>query len=287
MNAKNRHRIAAGVLFSALAFTGASFAQSGGSTQADARRNADTARSAASTEAVAQPRAMRASKLIGADVENAKGENLGEIKDLVVDAQNERVRYAVLSHGGVMGIGDKLFAYPVSMLQARSGDADEFVLDVNKEKLEQAPGFDKNKWPDWGDNAYTSRIDQYYGASGRVDGQRDPKMVLASDLIGKNLDDRAGKDAGEIDDLIVDASTGRVQYAVVDFDDSWTQQAEDQLVAIPLSSIAVSGEKNDKLVIDVPRERIDMSLAFSKDRWPDFNDPSWTQKNRNRAPSRS
>ncbi|HEY0877457.1 MAG TPA: PRC-barrel domain-containing protein [Zeimonas sp.] len=227
---------------------------------------------------------MRASKIIGTNVENANGENIGEIKDMMVDVQNERVRYVVLSHGGVLGIGDKLFAYPMSMVESQGRNGDKLVMNVDKERLEKAPGFDKNKWPSFADSKYTGEVDKYYGADSTRDGQKAGNLVRASDLIGKDFDDRNGKEAGEIDDLIVDSSTGNVEYAVVDFDDSWAKNTDGKLVAIPLNQISVSGEKHDKLVIQTSSDRIDMSHAFASNEWPDFSNPEWTQRRGAMAP---
>ena len=222
---------------------------------------------------------MRASEIIGARVENPGGENLGDIQDMVVDLQNQEVRYVVLSHGGILGIGDKLFAYPLSMVETKSGDEDRLVIDADKERLENAPGFAKNQWPDFADSSYTGRIDQYYGSdSARRDGATPGNTVRASELIGKNFDDAQGNDAGEIEDLIVDASTGRIQFAIVDFDDSWNEQADDRLVAVPLSSFALRGDDNDDLVIQSSAASIDMSHAFASSDWPDFNDAAWRSR---------
>ena len=81
---------------------------------------------------------------------NRAGENLGEIEELMIDLENGRVAYAVVSFGGFVGIGNKLFAVPFEALEL---DAENhcFVLDVPREKLEKAPGFDKDKWPDFAD----------------------------------------------------------------------------------------------------------------------------------------
>lgn len=356
MSPKSRHLYSAGVLFSALAFAGATYAQSSGtSTSSDraasapstnsqsassgsastntssnrsssaagsastdssttatppasaaagssgsaaasgASDRADTKRSQAGTSstestagttgassstgasAASQGHALRASKVIGADVENANGDDIGEIKDLVIDTQSENVRYVVLSHGGILGIGDKLFAYPMSKVQTQRGDDDQIVMDVSKDKLENAPGFDKDKWPDFADATYTSEIDRYYGAESRAraDGEKPAHVVRASELIGKNFDDRQGNDAGEIDDLIVDSSTGRVHFAIVDLDDDWNKQADGKLVAIPLKEFAMSGEDNDKLVIQSSSDAIDTSRAFSRNEWPKLDDPMW------------
>lgn len=283
MNPKGRRLLSAGVLFSALVFGGATCAQPGGApgaepSQAGAGDGSGNARAGLSVDSITQPHAMRASRIIGADVENADGGHIGRIRDMVVDARNERVRYVVLSRGAVSGTGDRLFAYPMSMVETRGGNSDTLVINVNQEKLDRAPGFDGNKWPDFADGGYTGRIDRYYGSSSRHDGEQAGKPVRASDLIGRGFDDTRGRKAGELRDLIVDSSTGRVEYAIVDFDDSWTKKTDGRLVAIPLSDITVSGRKNDRLVIGISPERIDMSHAFASNQWPDFSDPAWARQ---------
>jgi sporulation protein YlmC with PRC-barrel domain len=88
----------------------------------------------------------RASKIIGTDVKNSKGEDLGDIKDLVLDPMSGRLSYVVVSYGGLLGMGDKLFAIPWSAVRW-STDKDYFVLNMDKEALKNAPGFDEDHWP--------------------------------------------------------------------------------------------------------------------------------------------
>jgi sporulation protein YlmC with PRC-barrel domain len=89
----------------------------------------------------------RVSKIIGTDVKNSKAENLGDVKELVLNPESGQVVYAVVSFGGVLGMGDKLFAVPWTALHwAR--DKEYYVLDVDKNTLKKAPGFDKKHWPD-------------------------------------------------------------------------------------------------------------------------------------------
>lgn len=89
----------------------------------------------------------RASKIIGTKVKNPKGESLGEIKELVLDPKTGQVVYAVVSFGGALGVGDKLFAIPWNGL-VWTADKEYYVLDLDKDTLKNAPGFDKKHWPD-------------------------------------------------------------------------------------------------------------------------------------------
>jgi sporulation protein YlmC with PRC-barrel domain len=107
-------------------------------------------------------RVLAAATLTGDAVRNSAGEELGKVNEIMIDIPTGRVAYAVLSFGGILGMGDKLFAIPWGALRI---DEDEkcFVLDVEKRVLETADGFDKNNWPDFEDTAWRSRIYQHYG----------------------------------------------------------------------------------------------------------------------------
>jgi sporulation protein YlmC with PRC-barrel domain len=92
-------------------------------------------------------KANKASGLIGMNVRNHQDERLGEIKDLVVDLHSGKIAYAVLSVGGFLGIGDKLIAVPSSAFTL-SPNQDHLLLNADKARIENSPGFAKNAWPD-------------------------------------------------------------------------------------------------------------------------------------------
>lgn len=107
---------------------------------------------------------LSAGSLKGTDVVNKAGENLGELEELMVDLSNGRVAYAVLSFGGFMGLGDKLFAIPWKAFTVDQ-NREEIVLNVDKEVLEDAPGFDKNNWPQVATSAWLNNVYSHYGYS--------------------------------------------------------------------------------------------------------------------------
>jgi sporulation protein YlmC with PRC-barrel domain len=123
------------------------------------------ARSGASVDSGPGPKLMGANTLTGDDVYNLTGESLGEIKEIMLDTRTGQVAYAVLSFGGIMGMGTKLFAVPWQLLTLDTTNKC-FLLDIPKERLENAPGFDKDDWPDMSSPSWTSQIDSFYGASG-------------------------------------------------------------------------------------------------------------------------
>ena len=108
------------------------------------------------------PEIMGANTLTGNDVYNNADEDLGDIKEIMIDMRNGRVSYAVLSFGGFLGMGEKLFAVPWSALKLDTENK-RFVLDVDKEDLQDAPGFDKDNWPDMADPTWINKIHSYYG----------------------------------------------------------------------------------------------------------------------------
>src|SRR5438552_15672242 len=109
------------------------------------------------------PEVMDASTLSGDSVVNSGGDDLGKIEAIMLDVTGGRIAYAVLSFGGFLGMGSKLFAIPWSALTL---DEDEkcFILEMDKARLENAPGLDKDRWPDMADPTWRNQVYDYYGA---------------------------------------------------------------------------------------------------------------------------
>jgi sporulation protein YlmC with PRC-barrel domain len=112
---------------------------------------------------------LTARSIMGDDVVNTTGEKVGDIKDLMVDVNKGCIAYAVLEYGGFLGLGEKLFAVP---WQAFTVDEDNkrLVLNVAKERLQNAPGFDKDHWPMSNDANWYDNVDQYYGYGSGMSG---------------------------------------------------------------------------------------------------------------------
>ncbi|NMG36789.1 PRC-barrel domain containing protein [Azoarcus sp. TTM-91] len=108
------------------------------------------------------PEVMAAGTLQGDAVVNADGEDLGKIKEIMIDVPSGQVAYAVLSSGGFLGLGDRLYAIPWTALALDVGRKC-FVLDVDAERLKNAPGFDKDHWPSMADSTWAKEVHAYYG----------------------------------------------------------------------------------------------------------------------------
>jgi sporulation protein YlmC with PRC-barrel domain len=109
---------------------------------------------------------LSASTLNGNDVKNAQGENLGQVKDIMLDTENNRISYYVLSFGGLLGMGNKLFAIPPEAMKLNTAEKC-FVLNINKDRLDKAEGFDKDQWPNMADSTFRSNLYQHYGIADR------------------------------------------------------------------------------------------------------------------------
>jgi sporulation protein YlmC with PRC-barrel domain len=211
---------------------------------------------------------VRASKLIGMEVRNAQDENLGEINDLVVDVNNQRVHYAILAFGGFMGMGEKLFAYPVRVFSmGREGDA--LVLNVEKERLKAAPGFERDRWPDWqAEDGYRTEVDRYYGPTVQVEPKPDMQLRRASQLLDADVAAN-GEDVGDVDDMVVNLSNGQVQFVVVELEEGWAQP--DRLTLLPLRAFQHTLQNTEDLTLRLSRNQVATAPGFAKDRWPDLD----------------
>jgi len=107
-------------------------------------------------------RVLSASTLAGDDVYDPKGEKLGSVKEIMLDIEAGKISYVVLSFGGFLSIGEKLFAVPWSALTVDTENK-RLVMDTNEERLKEAPGFDTDNWPNMADPAWEKTVHDYYG----------------------------------------------------------------------------------------------------------------------------
>ncbi|HEX5738347.1 MAG TPA: PRC-barrel domain-containing protein, partial [Hydrogenophaga sp.] len=162
----------------------------------------------------------------------------------------------------------------VGVLQT-SGD--RLLLDVPKDRLEKAPGFDRNVWPDWIDTRYRDEVDRHFGPGvAGPESLKNVRLVRASELVDMDVNDKQGADAGEIEDLVVNLGSGSVRYAVLDFDKAWS--VDDKLLALPLNTLRVPAGDDDEAVLQVPREKLKMANGFDEDKWPDLNSAQYLER---------
>ncbi|MDI6854652.1 MAG: PRC-barrel domain-containing protein [Deltaproteobacteria bacterium] len=190
----------------------------------------------------------RAGKMIGLTVKDDKGEELGTVKDFLIDNRGE-VQYLILSRGGILGIGDKLTPIPFRAAEADIREESVVLQNVDKQKLEQAPTFSEREWVVLADPEFEREVYSYYGQEpqhqfqeqrqreqfqkesrpykrgtyqqqqmstkpyGRMSEQA--MMNRAGEMLGRTVKDDRGKRLGTVKDLVID-DRGEVQYLVLD-----------------------------------------------------------------------
>lgn len=104
---------------------------------------------------------VKASEVTGVNVKNIKDENLGTINEVVIDKSTGKVSYLVLDFGGFMGFGNKFFAVPWHQFTYHE-EKDCFILNLDEKQLKNAPGFDKDNWPNFTSKEVANSIEQFY-----------------------------------------------------------------------------------------------------------------------------
>jgi len=216
--------------------------------------------------------------LVGMHVESARGEDLGEIHDIVVHPGGA-TSYAVLSFGGWMGIGDKLFAMPWTVLKRVEGDAKQrsgehkLVLPIEKSRLKSAPGFDKSHWPSMANADWTHDIDAFYKDAANPNTAKPVEAAARNSVISWRLSELQGievttpdgKDLGDIKGLAID-SDGRVNYAVLSV--GGFLGIGDRLVAVPWDAMkfSLAGDDGSKKLVSLATTKEQLAKA------PEFKD---------------
>lgn len=100
-------------------------------------------------------------KVEGTAVYNRDGERLGTIKNFMVGKRDGRVRYAVLSFGGLFGMGERFHPLPWDVLTYDT-DKGGYVVDLDKEILRNSPSYERGSEPTY-DRTYGEQVYGYYG----------------------------------------------------------------------------------------------------------------------------
>lgn len=126
------------------------------------RTHSDTSSPTYTQAALADELLLSTHTLIGSEVVTRTDEKLGSVKDFMMNTASGSINYAVISAGGFLGIGDKLYAVPWEALSLDT-QAKNFILDVDVEQFKSAPGFEKDDWPDMADATWARSVRGHYG----------------------------------------------------------------------------------------------------------------------------
>ena len=232
------------------------------------------------------PMTVRSSHLIGMRVRNKENKDVGAIDDLVVSLGSGKIRYAALSFGGFAGLGTKLFAVPWEALTFKFGEKDRYlVFDVDADDLKNAPGFDKSNWPNVGDASWASSVDKYYKIDRTAASAGEKKVgenITYDDAYRvstiKNMEVRngAGRDIGNISELVFNLKDGNISYAALSFGS--IAGLGGKLFAVPFSAFKLQHAANDRhLVLNISEEKLKAAPGFDTNHWPNTADADWSR----------
>lgn len=210
---------------------------------------------------------FKASALIGIPFRNAKNESLGKLDDLVVN-KDGKIVYGILSHGGVAGVGDKLFAVPASQLvlgdMRGNPEKKQFTVNVDKSVLDNNPGFNEKDLP-----STPSAIFMPSGTS-LAASPATTELWRIRKLTGMNVKNTAGEDIGKVGDIMVSLKNAKVVYSWMSYGSRLTGTAK--YFAVPCDAMelkSLTGKPSDvNFVVDVSRSALDSAAGHDKDHFP-------------------
>lgn len=229
------------------------------------------------------PPLYKMSTIIGRAVESQHGNEVGQISEVVMEATTGNVAYAVVASDGFVGLGEKLFAIPWRALQQPIA-AQTFRLDMTEEQLKQAPGFDKDNWPDLEDRHWGDTIHAYYGQSPYWGQHLPPKtsreaeepvpqrLLRASHVLKSEVMNLQGQRLGDIEEVVIDTAAGKVAYVVL---------SAKQLLGLGEKWFAIPWHTLQQSVgfgtftLDVDKETLQKAPGFDRDNWPNRANTRW------------
>ncbi|HET7626197.1 MAG TPA: PRC-barrel domain-containing protein [Verrucomicrobiae bacterium] len=236
---------------------------------------------------------LRVNRLIGMNVQNNHGQNLGKLRDFAFNTQTGKIRYVILASGGFVGVGVKLRAVPPQLLSAATAKRDTLALRIPKNEWENAPTLKGSELASLGNPAREKQIDEFYqsqlsesrtksnsqktnssagsalAATGSPGGEISPatnssaRLRLAGDLIGETIVSRDHEKVGDILDFLVGFEKESPVLALV-ATGKWFKKDE-QKFAIPLR--ALSFEKNGDIILDANRKLLENAAPLDQKAW--------------------
>lgn len=124
----------------------------------------------------------KAEDIKGSEVVNRQGERLGKIDSVAIDLRTGRVSYAVLD----TGMGGKRIPVPFSMFGVQKNE--QLVLNIDKQKLDQAPSITSGREPNWSDQNFTRQVASFWG--------KEPSGVTMGQASGSQSSQQASSKQG-------------------------------------------------------------------------------------------
>jgi sporulation protein YlmC with PRC-barrel domain len=238
----------------------------------------------------AQGMTLRTSQWIGKQVKGAQSENLGVIHDIVLTPDYQQVSYVALSYGGVSGPGSKLYAVPWQALHV--GANGDVTTSITKDQLSQSPGFTSSYWPSQADTSLLSASagstssataggqaaaggSQAGPSSSPAAGQtamggQDVQMRRVTHLTGTEVKNTQNQDLGDIEDFVVDTSSGHITFDVISVGGV---AGSEKYAAVPSNAVQIQPQTHTA-ILNTTKQTLD-SVAFSPSQFPNLSSPDY------------
>ena len=218
--------------------------------------------------------------VLGQSVTTSQGKEVGRIENVILDAATGDALYVVVTSGGVVGLGSTLRTLPWGVVQA-AADRQAFQLQIEAETFTRAPHFDPDSWPDMEDRHWVDAIQVYYGRAPRLGPRlpadtsepvaQGPRPVLrAKSVVQGQVMNPQGQRLGEIEDVVLDVTTGKVAYAVLAF--KRFPRPGEKWFALPWQALKQS-KGLGTFLLAVEAQVLDAAPGFDRDRWPQQAQP--------------
>ncbi len=231
---------------------------------------------------------QKASDLIGRDVTGSNGEKIADVSDLAVDLESGQALLAILSYGGVIGVGAEHTAVPLTALKLDTTDPDKCHLNSSEADLKAAPKFDASRWADYTDASHLKTYYDTYGArmdypnsttaEGKVpksQADREARSLSrtqsmgalerASKLLGATVRNSMNDDLGDVNEILLDVPNGRIVDVVLS--SGGFLGIGDQKSVVP-PTILSWDSAHEVVQIDATKEQLAAAPHFESQAWP-------------------
>lgn len=200
------------------------------------------------------------SEIVGQNLLNQNDEKLGSIDDLILDREGT-VLYAVLGHGGVLGIGESHLAVPwsaVTKVFTLSGDERKVKLSIkgfSSKEIEKAPMLEKEDYAELTDNDWVARNAKFFDADAPSTSNERDAYRLASQMLKGQVNGAEEKEVAEVESLVLDPEFKKLQYIVIDHETTIT---DDKLVVVPVAAMKITKNEDGFLLkVDASKKTLD------------------------------
>lgn len=223
----------------------------------------------------------RADKLKGLDIKGDADKDVGDIEAMIVDSDNGQIAYAIVSQGGVLGVGERKFLLPWRALKfSTKEDKDNDALDVHttftKEQIAAFPEFKKGEVISEG-----IELKAYESAKIRMDstlGLKPARLVSSADIDGCKVRSKSNEDLGKVERLLVDPMEARIAYTVLDT--GGLLGLGDKHIAMPWQITEVNFDKDQKafLVTSLTKDSVEAAPMYTEKEWKRMTSPVWLRE---------